>query len=1021
MLRTIPDAHLQDGVSSLEWANALNTIKLENERRKTGSDAQSILHQANEKLDLLKYSMEELVKELPDSHPRKSITTEELSLISNISKPAALTGTLKVKVKSCNNILENVPGRLKDPSVVLPGRRTRQGGRFSLMSRIRKNNRVGSQNIRETVGFSNEVRAQLKIDQIPMGSTSWKTVSNPSWNETFKLELNKSRELELSLYWHDRRSLCATKTLKLEEFLVNRKQELCLQLEPQGTLFIKVTFSSPFIQKRPKLQTIRKFFSKKQEETIQPALEEDTAIAILPLPVSDTESVVPSPPAVASNSEETMQSASEEDTISGSLPLPVSDTESVVPSPPAVASNSEETIHSASEEDIISGSLPLPVSDTESVVPSLPAVDTDTEETSPSTSVEDIIFGSLPLPVSDTERVVPSPPAVTSNSEETIQSTSEEDITFGSLPLPVSDTESVVPSLPAVTNDPEEIIQSASEEDITFGSLHLPVSDTERVVPSPPSVDTDTEEIIQSASEEDIISGSLPLPMFNTESVESSPPALDTESEETIQSASENDIKSDNSSFPVFDTESVETSPPVYDTYTDEIIQSDEDRIYDSPPVPEFITLSPESSWSISVSPVVTSDTDAEPKDFPVADRTSFCSDQPGHHIRIPDSLYRDYGACQDDSMDYTSNHVPCDTPQLDGRVSNQETSVLQDPEQYEDPCIQRGVQLSLEDFQCLSVLGRGHFGKVLLVDHKRTNTTFALKVQKKRKIIASDCIDYLKHEKNIFQTVSRKRHPFLVNLFASFQTEDLVCFVMEYAAGGDLLSTLTNNMVAFTENRAMFYAACCVLGLEFLHKKNIAHRDLKLRNIVVDKDGYTKITDFGLGKQGMGFHDRTHTFCGTLEYMAPEIFERKPYTRSVDWWSLGVVIYVMLCGRFPFTGKDRETEISYKVVNTEPDYPEFLSLEALTIIKSLMNKNHRTRIRARIGPCDIKKHPFFKEMDWSALFSKNIIHPFVPSIAGPEDERAFTPPDPILTPPEESPLEDQDLFQDFDWVSDWI
>ncbi|CAH2330321.1 serine threonine- kinase N2-like, partial [Pelobates cultripes] len=640
-----------------------------------------------------------------------------------------------------------------------------------------------------------EVRAQLKIDQVPVGSTSWKTVSNPSWNETFKLELNKSRELEFFLYWHDRRSLCATKTLKLEEFLVTRKQELCLQLEPQGTLFIKVTFSSPFIQKRPKLQTIRKFFSKKQEETIQPAPEEDTAIAILPLPVSDTESVVPSPPAVASNSEETIQSTSVEDKIAGSLPLPVSDTESVVPSLPAVNTDTEETSPSTSEEDIISGSLPLPVSDTESVVPSLLAVDTDTEEMIQSASEEDITFGSLPLPVSDTESVVPSPPSVDTDTEETSQLTSEEDIIFSSLPLPVSDTESVVPSVPAVANDPEQIIQSASEEDI--------------------------------------ISGSLPLPVFNTESVESSPPVLDTKLEKTIQSASENNIQSDNSSFPVFDTESVETSPPVFDTYMDEIIQSDEDRIYDSPPVPEFITLSPESSWSISVSPVVTSDTDSEPKDFP------FCSDQAGHHIVIPESLYRDYGGCQDDSMDYTSDHVPCDTSQHDGRVSNQENSVLQDPEQYEDPC--------------------------------------------------------LKHEKNIFQTVSRKRHPFLVNLYASFQTEDLVCFVMEYAAGGDLLSTLINNVVAFTENRAMFYAACCVLGLEFLHKKNIAHRDLKLRNIVVDKDGYAKITDFGLSKQDMGFHDRTNTFCGTLEYMAPEIFERKHYTRSVDWWSLGVVIYVML------------------------------------------------------------------------------------------------------------------------------
>ncbi|CAH2245442.1 Serine threonine- kinase N2 [Pelobates cultripes] len=627
---------LPDPIFSTDPCTCMNTVDhllqghhhAKEKRGNPPNRAQSILNQANEKLDLLKYSMEELVKELPDSHPRKSITTEELFLNSDISKPTALT---------------------------------------------------------------DEVRAQLKIDHIPVGSTSWKTVSNPSWNETFKLELNKSRELELSLYWHDRRSLCATKTLKLEEFLVNRKQQLCLQLEPQGTLFIKVTFSNASIQKRPKLQTIQKFFSKKQEETFQPTAEEDTAIDVLSLPVSDTESVVPSPPAVDTDAEETIKSTSEEDITSDVLPLPVSDTESMVQSLPTVTNDTEQTIQSASEENIIYGSLPFPVSDKKSVVQSLPAVDTDTEET----------------------------------------------------------------------------IQSASEMEKVSGSLPLPVSDTESVVPSPPAVDIDTEETIHSVSEEDIISGSLSLPVFDTESVESSPPTDNTESQETSQSVSE-------------------------------------DGAIDVLPLSVFNTGSQESLWSISVSPVVSSDTESEPEESPVAYRTSFCSYQPGLHVIIPDILSQDYGAGQHYSRNYTSNQVPCNTPLHDGRVSNQENSVLQDLEQSQDPRIQLGVQLSLEDFQCLSVLGRGHFGKVLLVDYKGTNTMFALKVLKKRKIIASDSIDCLKYEKNIFQTISRIRHPFLVNLFASFQTEDLVCFVMEYAAGGDLMSTLNNNMASFTESRAM-------------------------------------------------------------------------------------------------------------------------------------------------------------------------------------------------------------------------
>ncbi|XP_063309556.1 serine/threonine-protein kinase N2-like [Pelobates fuscus] len=778
------------------------------------AEAQSILQESNEKLDLLKYSLEERVKELPDGHPRKSIATEEMFLDSVESKPIALTGTLKVRVKGCYNILENVPGRVKEPSVVLPGKRTRQR-RLSLMSRIRRNNRVGSQKIQETVGFSNKVRAQLKIDQIPVGSTSWKTVSNPSWNETFKLELNKSRELELCLYWHDQRSLCATQTLKLEKFLVNRKQELCLQLEPQGTLFIKVTYSSPFIQKRPQLQTIRKFFSKKQkfsdydeEVTIQPAPEEEAANDIFPLSELHIECLDTSLPAVDNDTEETIQSALEEDKISENLSLLVADIESVEPTPLAVHIDTEETIQSALEEDIISDSLSLLVADNESVEPTPLAVHIDTEET----------------------------------------------------------------------------IQSALEEDIISATLSLLVADNESVEPSPPTVVTDTEETTQPS------------------------PAEDAQIEIT--------------------------------TVTEETIE----------PAPEDLAIDP---------------------------------------VPLPEADVK--------NLERTSSAG-----------------------------IHQGAWLSLQDFDCLSVLGRGQYGKVLLAEYKPTKTTVALKALKKKRLVAHDQIHRLIYEKNTFQTISSTQHPFLVNLLASFQTEDHVCFVMEYAAGGDLLNNINNNIELFDERTAVFYAACCVLGLEFLHKNNIAHRDLKMGNIVIDKDGYAKIADFGLSKHGMGYKDRTNTCCGTVECLAPEVLLREQYTRSIDWWSLGVIIYIMLVLQNPFSGDDHR-QILYNIVYSEPDYPEYLSDEALSILTSFLNKNPKARLGARRnGARDVKKHPFFEEIDWIALLHKNVRPPIVPCIAGPEDvsnfDIDFTSQDPCLTPPDELlSKEEQDPFQDFDWVAEWM
>jgi hypothetical protein len=197
-------------------------------------------------------------------------------------------------------------------------------------------------------------------------------------------------------------------------------------------------------------------------------------------------------------------------------------------------------------------------------------------------------------------------------------------------------------------------------------------------------------------------------------------------------------------------------------------------------------------------------------------------------------------------------------------------------------------TKIALDSFRLISVLGRGHFGKVILSQYKGgTNQYYAIKALKKGDILYREEVESLMSEKRIFEIINRSHHPFLINLFACFQTPEHVCFVMQYANGGDLMMHIHQEV--FQENRACFYAACVVLGLQFLHDNKIIYRDLKLDNLLLDSEGYLKMADFGLCKEGVGYGDRTSTFCGTPEFLAPEVLLEPNYTRAVDWWGLGV------------------------------------------------------------------------------------------------------------------------------------
>ncbi|KAF4789133.1 Serine/threonine-protein kinase N2 [Turdus rufiventris] len=368
------------------------------------------------------------------------------------------------------------------------------------------------------------------------------------------------------------------------------------------------------------------------------------------------------------------------------------------------------------------------------------------------------------------------------------------------------------------------------------------------------------------------------------------------------------------------------------------------------------------------------------------------------------------------------STPSPADAPCLK-RLHVEEKSCSSPVTGFPVPASPRKRTVQLEDFHCIAMLGRGHFGKVLLAQYKATGKLYAIKALKKKDIIRRDEIDSLNCEKRIFEVVNSSDHPFLVNMFACFQTPHHACFVMEYTPGGDLMMRIHEDV--FSEHTAQFYTACVVLGLQFLHEKKIVYRDLKLDNLLLDAEGFVKIADFGLCKEGIGFGDRTNTFCGTPEFLAPEVLTDISYTRAVDWWGLGVLIYEMLVGESPFPGDDEE-EVFDSIVNDEVRYPRFLSTEALSIIRKLLRKCPERRLGAGEKDAEeIKIQPFFKGIDWDALFARRLKPPFVPTLRDPTDisnfDEEFTSQKPILTPPEEVSLltrKEQTVFKDFDFVS---
>jgi len=329
----------------------------------------------------------------------------------------------------------------------------------------------------------------------------------------------------------------------------------------------------------------------------------------------------------------------------------------------------------------------------------------------------------------------------------------------------------------------------------------------------------------------------------------------------------------------------------------------------------------------------------------------------------------------------------------------------------------------SLEDFKFLKVLGKGSFGKVMLAEKKDSEEVFAIKVLKKDVIIQDDDVECTMTEKRILALAAN--HPFLTSLHSCFQTKDRLFFVMEYVNGGDLMFQIQRAR-KFDESRARFYSAEVILALQFLHRHGVIYRDLKLDNILLDADGHCKIADFGMCKEGIKGNVTTTTFCGTPDYIAPEILQELDYGASVDWWALGVLMYEMMAGQPPFEA-DNEDDLFESILHDDVLYPVWLSKEAVSVLKGFMQKNVNKRlgcVAAHGGEEAIKHHSFFRDIKWKDLEERKIKPPFRPKIKNKKDvlnfDSEFTKEEPVLTPvtPELVRTINQEEFKGFSFYN---
>lgn len=278
-----------------------------------------------------------------------------------------------------------------------------------------------------------------------------------------------------------------------------------------------------------------------------------------------------------------------------------------------------------------------------------------------------------------------------------------------------------------------------------------------------------------------------------------------------------------------------------------------------------------------------------------------------------------------------------------------------------------------MDDFQILKTIGTGTFGRVCLCRDKITNKYWAMKILAMADVIRLKQIEHVKNEKNILKEID---HPFIVNMRWNAKDDCCLYMLFEFVSGGELFSYL-RNAGRFDSATANFYASEIVLALEYLHSLSIVYRDLKPENLLLDRDGHLKITDFGFAKK---LKDRTWTLCGTPEYLAPEIIQSKGHNKAVDWWALGVLIYEMVVGYPPFYD-DNPFGIYEKILSGKIEWSRHVDPIAKDLVKKLLVLDRTKRLgNMKNGAEDVKRHRWFKHLDWNVVIRKQLKPPIVPT-----------------------------------------
>ena len=288
-----------------------------------------------------------------------------------------------------------------------------------------------------------------------------------------------------------------------------------------------------------------------------------------------------------------------------------------------------------------------------------------------------------------------------------------------------------------------------------------------------------------------------------------------------------------------------------------------------------------------------------------------------------------------------------------------------------------QGEDICIDDFELLKILGKGAFGKVILAQMKSNKNVYAIKVLNKKFIVEENQLDHTKAEKMILTHIN---HPFLVGLDYAFQTDDKLYFVLQFMKGGELFQHL-RKAKRFPEKQAKFYAASITLGLGHLHNKNYIYRDLKLENLLLNENGYALLTDFGLAKF-IKSDEKAMTFCGTPEYLSPEVILGKGHNRPADWWSLGILIYEMMYGLPPFYVSNQNA-MYRKIIKEEVIFKPGITIskEAKELILKLLDKNPSTRLGSVADSLEVMSHPWFSDIDFDKLIQKKLPAPFIPDL----------------------------------------